>query len=297
MKRDSRGSMAYWDKWIGFCTKSIGERWERPKLPSGSPEYRPQYVFELTIKHLELSLRRYSRGDAVSELSQHFAGLLDAWEEAERLGKDVWSDEVQYARHSWSVNLDHYIDCFWLTGLALTLQIPDDQWQRLVVLMGNEGEDALLDRVIATRQPDRKVGDRVCFPNAYGRLLAVIDAPTEQRSSLLLAYLDTWFHSLRNSGSPNFPRAFRTPSWWEFCANEALGMKGGYFGCWCVEAVAVAHAFGIDDSPCIKRHNYPGDLRQDNRCPRYPDPEPALPPPLPSQAITSSSWLSRLLKK
>lgn len=81
-----------------------------------------------------------SRGDL------HFPGLLDAWEEAERLGKEVWSEEIQYTRHAWVVNLDHYIRCFWLTGLALTLDIPDDQWQRLLTLMGNEGQDAFTIR-------------------------------------------------------------------------------------------------------------------------------------------------------
>lgn len=202
MRRDSRGQLAYWDKWILFSNESIRERWERLEKPSGNPEYRPQYVFELADRYLELILRRYSRGDAVSELAEHFAGLLDAWEEAERLGKEVWSDEIQYTRRAWAVNLDHYIRCFWLTGLALALSISDAQWKRLLALMGNEGEDTLLDRVIASRQPGRKIGDKLCFPKAYQHLLIAVEAPIEQRPRLLRSYLDSWFSNLKDAGAP-----------------------------------------------------------------------------------------------
>ncbi|MCD9117144.1 DUF1910 domain-containing protein [Pseudomonas bijieensis] len=54
--------------------------------------------------------------------------------------------------------------CFWLVGLGLALEIPDDQWQRLLVLIGNEGEDVLLDRIIASRSPARTVGPVLLYP-------------------------------------------------------------------------------------------------------------------------------------
>lgn len=302
MIRDSRRDKAYWDEWTTFLEDSIRKAWERLKQPPGDPNYRPQYVFELANDHYELMLRRYSRGDPVSELSQYFPGLLKAWEESERLGKDVWSDEIQYTRHAWAVNIDHYVRCFWLTGLALTLDIPDEQWQRLLALMGNEGEDALLDRVIASRQPGRPIGDKLRFPKAYQRLLDVVEAPAGQRPQLLRNYLDSWFSSLKNAGSPSFPKDYRTPYWWDFCTDEAVGMKGGYFGCWCIEAVAVAKALTIDDSLCLDHPNYPGDLIQDDRGPRYTDPTLSLESNTkriePSRAATqprSRSWLSRFL--
>lgn len=302
MIRDNRQAQDYWDEWIAFDLKKIIQRKEVDARPGGDLLYRPQYLYELVRDHSELMLRRYSRGDAVSELAQYFPGLLDAWEEAERLGKDVWSEQIQYTRHAWAVNLDHYVRCFWLTGLALTLRIQDEQWERLIALMGNEGEDALLDRVIASRQLGRKIGDKLCFPKAYQRLLNVLDAPVERRPQLLRSYLDSWFPSLKNAGSPSFPRDHRTPYWWDFCTEEGRQIKGGYFGCWCIEAVAVAKAFDIDDSLCLDHPNYPGDLIQDGRSPRYADPSP-LPDSDTSRVELSSvalqphrrSWLSRLL--
>lgn len=297
MKRDPRGSIAFWDKWIAFFSKSIQESWERLAQPAGDPGYRPQYAFELAKDHYELMLRRYSRGDESDQLPQYFLGLLDAWEESDRLGKEVWDEKVQYARHSWRLNIDHYIRCFWLTGLALLFNIPDEQWHRLVSLMGNEGEDALLDRVIASRQPGRSIGKNLCFPKAYRPLLELIDASPELRPELLRGFLDGWFSSLEDAGSPELPREFRTPYWWTLYADEDLGMQGAYFGCWCIESAVVSKVFGINDAICLSHPNYPGDLLEDGRSPRYPDPPQDSVPMnlLFSKPLSLGSWVRRLL--
>lgn len=295
MKRDLRGSMAYWDKWVAYCGGLILSMQKTLEQPSGDPSYRPQYVSELAKEHYELMLRRYCRGDAVVDLPQYFEDQLNAWEESERLGKGVWDSDTWYTRHSWRVNLDHYIRCFWMTGLAFTLNMPDSQWQRLLALMGNEGEDALLDRVIAFRQPGRRIGEALCFPKAYQRLLEVVEAPEAERPKKLRAFIERWYPSLKNAGSPKFPPPFRTPYWYTYGDHNFEG--GAYFGRWCIEAVAVATVFEIDDSASLDHPNYPGDLRQDNRCPRYPDPEPAMPPPLPTSVTPQHGWLSRWLGK
>jgi hypothetical protein len=120
---------------------------------------------------------REQRGfDPIEEMAKYFDHLLHAWEEAERLGKDVWTPEQQYTRHDWKANLDHYIVCFWLVGLALALGVPDEQWHRLLALIGNEGEDHRLDRIIASRQPGRQVGSSLCHPAPYQRLVDGINA-------------------------------------------------------------------------------------------------------------------------
>ncbi|HEX7634690.1 MAG TPA: PoNe immunity protein domain-containing protein [Noviherbaspirillum sp.] len=294
MRRDVRGSEAYWNKWVDYSVGRIKTMREKSDEP-GDDDYLPQYLFELAIRHLVLMLERYSRGDDVRDLSRHFDGLLEAWENAERLGRHVWNSETQFTRHSWAVNLDHYIDCFWLIGLALTLKIPDAEWQRLLILVGNEGEDTLLDRVIASRQPDRKIGGKLCFPKAYQRLLDVVEAPKADQSGKLRTFVEHWYPSLKNAGSPSFPPAYRTPYWYAYGDQNFQG--GAYFGRWCIEAVAVATAFDIADTACLDHPNYPGDLRQDNRSPRYPDPESAVPPLQPPPSAAKRGWLSRLLGK
>jgi hypothetical protein len=301
MKRDGRGTAEYWGGRVASSELRISKvKHVREAAQPANPEYEPQYVFDLAKMHLYLILERYSRGDNVNELDQHFLGLLDAWEESDLLGEEVWGKEEKCLRQSWALNLHHYMDCFWLTGLALTLNIPDNQWQRLVALMDNEGEDALLDRVIASRQTKRPIGDKLCFPKAYRGLLDVMKAPVEERSRLLRSYLDGWFDSLKNAGSPKVERYLRTPYWYTYGDESFEG--GAYFGRWCIEAAAVVKVFGIDDSLCLDHPNYPGDLIQDGRSPRYADPSPS-----PRAEMSRGerghmgpkkrqrSWLSRLL--
>lgn len=228
---------------------------------TGDPMYRPQYLFEFTKNHWHLILRRYSRGDAIGELDQYFSPLLEAWEQSEALGKDVWTEQQQFTRHAWRVNLDHYIVCFWLVGLALALKIPDDQWQRLIALVGNEGEDELLDRVIASRSLGRRIGSGLCHPKPYQRLLDAINAAPDQQPKLLAEFVQNWYRELNRPPKLSLSEMtamYDRPYWYTY-GNKGLN-DSGYFGRWCIEAVAAVKAFDLDDSFCLGHEHYPGDL-------------------------------------
>lgn len=263
MLRDSKGTLDFWSEWIAFEQDYVEERLATDG--SANPNYFPQFLYDTSKGYLRLILRGYSRGDRVDELSTHFEGLLDLWERSERLGREVWSDQEWYRRHSWSINLDHYMHCFWVVGLAILLEVRQDQWQRLLSLVGNEGEDELLDRVIATRQPDRKVSSKLCFPKVYELLLAAVNAPVEQQSELLRQFLDRWYPNLKRAGSPKLPSS-RDPYWYDYGDQNFEG--GAYFGRWCIEAAVAAKLFGIDDALCLSHPYYPGDLVRDGRSPR-----------------------------
>lgn len=280
MKRDRLGNMDYWDKWIRFGEQAIFESKQIVLTPPGDPRYRPQFIFGIVQDSYELALRRYSRGDPISELSV-FDDVMEFWEESRRLGEEVWSPEQFHTHKSWTVNFDLYIVCFWLVGLALTLDVPEKQWERLLVLIGNEGEDLLLDSVIFSRKTGRKIGDNLCFPKAYRKLLDVTLAPTEQQPKVLRAYLDGWYTGLKEAGPTTSPSSHRTPYWYKFGDENFEG--GAYFGRWCIEAVAVAKAFNIDDTLCLDHPHYPGDLLKDGRSPRYPD----------TSALVQKNWLGR----
>lgn len=299
MIRASEGSLHYWDEWVIYGDESIADFFSQSCLPSENKEYRPQFLFEIVKKNWHQILRRYSRGDDIKELAQYFPPLLDAWEESERLGRDVFTEQQQYTRHAWKVNLDHYIVCFWLVGLALALDIPDEQWQRLLALIGNEGEDALLDRVIASRQQGRKIGEALCHPKPYQRLLHAIDAPVEQQPCLLAEFVANWYRELDRPAKPgNAPATamYERPYWYTYGDKNFEG--GAYFGRWCVEAVAAVKAFGLDDSLCLGHEHYPGDLlRSDGPTthPARPDAEEAQPDAYPPATAPAKNWFKRLL--
>ncbi|BBO58959.1 PoNi-like cognate immunity protein [Mycoavidus sp. B2-EB] len=262
MIRDQLKDKDYFDKWLKFEQQSINNSLEQIRQPSKNPSYRPQYVYEIVHDYRHLLLMDYSRGEIISKLARYFPPLLDAWEEAERLGKDIWTEQQQYTRHAWVVNLDHYIICFWLIGLALSLEIPNDQWQRLLTLIGNEGEDELLDRIIANREPSRKIGSKLCHPKPYQRLLDAINAPKDKQAKKLKSFITKWYPELNRpsrNGLSEMTAMYARPYWYKYHT-----LEGGYFGYWCIEAVAAVKAFGLDDSLCLGHPNYPGDLLRPN---------------------------------
>lgn len=299
MMRDALATIEYWIKWINFEGDAISKRIKLIGEPSKNLSYEPQYVRDLAFKHVKLALRHYSLGVPVNQLLQYFDSLIHYWEESERLGKEVWTPEQQRIRHTWSINLDFYIDCFWLVGLALALEIPESQWHRLIVLIGNDGQDELLDRIIKTRSPHRRVGDSLCYPKPYAQLLKAADAKVSAQPALLAKFVSYWYQdvgSAARSGREKQAVPYKKPYWHSYHSP----MKGAYFGYWCLEAVAAVKAFGLDDSQCVGHPHYPGDLlRRDVVTP--PDMSRLLPelaatigappqPPFTGEPRTITTW-------
>jgi len=257
MIRDSMANEGYWFErvakdcaWIEKALKLLSE-------PSRNPVYDPQFSFDLSKDILRLMLRHYSQGDSVLEIGLLFSKLLDVWELSNGLADEVCAEHNLRACREWNFdlsNLNHYIWCFWLVGLALALQIPDDQWKRLLTLVGDGGKDVLLDRVIATRQTSRIVGDVLLHTKPYARLVKAIDAPDDQQAALLQEFVDCWYVELNRRGN-------QQPWWYHYGNPEKHPLeKGSYFGRWCIEAVAAVAAFKLDDSKCLGHPHYPGDL-------------------------------------
>ena len=299
MLRSPRGRVGYWNEWVLYNEEEMERMRLRIEMPAGDPEYRPRYVYELAKEHWHQILRRYSKGDDISILESYFPGLLQAWELSNVLSKQFIAHTEIEKRRGWALNLDHYIVCFWLVGLALVLEIPDDQWQRLLVLIGNEGQDALLDRVIASRQPGRKIGETLCHPKPYQRLLKAIDAPTDQQAGLLAEFVDHWYRELdRPAKKGNAPATamYERPYWYTYGNQNFEG--GAYFGRWCVEAVAAVKAFGLDDSLCLGHEHYPGDLLRPEGPSTHPVREDeTAEAQTPIEPTSKSSWWSRWLGK
>jgi Domain of unknown function (DUF1911)/Domain of unknown function (DUF1910) len=257
--RDAVANIEYFDKWVEFEKNLIAENIDIISRPSGNPGYRPQFVRDLAFMHLKLLLYRFSRGDPVEDLPQYFEPFLHYWEESMRLGATVWTAEQQTKRHSWAINLEHYMDSFWLVGLALAFNIPMAQWQRLLKLIGNEGEDTLLDKLIASREPGRKIGSVLCYPMPYKKLLTAIESPKSKQAQLLQNFVENWYVDLakavkKASQQQGYP--ITKPYWY----NYHNPMHGAYFGYWCLEAIAAVKAFNLDDSLCTGHPHYPGDL-------------------------------------
>ncbi len=279
MIRAPWGDQKYWDGRFDRFDTVIKEDFIRFKQPSKNPGYRPQFTFDTAFYCFRLICIRYSRGDAIGELSQYFNGLLDAWELSNKLANELnatlepgqgWDHRhiltaAQASEDSRShgdprawvfslENLNHYNWCFWLVGLALLLEIDDALWKQLLRLVGGEGEDALLDRVIAAKEKDRKIGTTLLHEKPYARLLKAVDAPQEEQATLLKVFVDNWYNELNRKGNEEL--------WWYIYGDPDKHplSQGSYFGRWCIEAAVCAKVFGLDDSLCRSHEYYPEAL-------------------------------------
>ncbi len=291
MIRCSLGDSHYWEFVTEYRAKRLIEEWERIKEPSANPIYRPQYILNSNHNHIRHILASYSAGASIHSLSQYFLGFLDTWELSNRLSEEICAEHDLSTCRDWDFslsNLNHYNWCFWLVGLALTLNIPSDQWQRLLTLIGGEGEDELLDRVIASRSPDRRIGTALLHAKPYARLLKAVVAPKEQQAALLRDFVDHWYAELKRPPPKDRRAPTIEPFWYLYCDLQKNPLeKGSYFGCWCIEAVAAVKAFGLDDSLCLGHDHYPGDLLR----PDGPSTHPVRSTP------QAAGWFARLFGK
>jgi Domain of unknown function (DUF1911)/Domain of unknown function (DUF1910) len=293
MIRDVQGDQKYWLSRISHWNEALTRSWKRISEPSQNPIYRPQYVFDTGVYQIRLLLTLYSSGIPIRELAQHFPGLLDAWELSNRLSDEVCKEHHLQTCRDWDfslTNLNHYNWCFWLVGLGLCLEIPEDQWQRLLALVGGEGEDVLLDRVIASRSPERRIGPALLHAKPYARLLKAVNASKAQQAALLREFVDHWYAELKRPAPKNRKAPTVQPFWYIWGDPEKHPLEmGSYFGRWCIEAVAAVKAFGLDDSLCLGHEHYPGDLLRPNGPSTHPAREEAPEP--------TRSWFSSLFEK
>lgn len=298
--RDRLGDAAYWDKWVSFVDEQQKKDLETIKRPSANPAYYPQFIYDMSCQHYEQILRRYSRGDDVGGLAGDLEPLIELWELAEREGKGVWTAEQQVRRHSWEKNIDFYIISFWTIGLSLALGLSQPLWERLIALIGNEGEDELLDRIIATRQPKRRIGSKLCHPLPYGRLLAAVNAQHDvDKTQLLRDFVERWYSELDRHPKRGLSRdtaMYERPYWYDFGDNNFNG--GAYFGRWCVEAIAAVKAFDLDDSLCLGHPAYPGDLLRPHGTSTHTKPGATVAntAAIESKPAHGKGWIRRLLK-
>lgn len=257
MMRAPMGNKQYWEKAVANGIRAIQMAEEQLKVPAVVENYEAQYVWNYTLDHPRQTLTQYSRGDAIRDLYNPFPKVLDAWELSNREAEAICRKFGYPTCRDWTYslrNLEHYQWCFWLVALALLMDTSDADWQRLLALVGGEGEDALLDRVIATRTSARTLGKKVLHKKPYARLWAVVQAPPTEQAQGLRDFVEHWYAELR--------RAPKDDIWWYDLGDPEINPleKGSYFGRWCLEAAAVAKAMSIDDSLCQGHEHYPGDF-------------------------------------
>ncbi|APQ10297.1 hypothetical protein BJP27_01800 [Pseudomonas oryzihabitans] len=282
MIRDVRADEKYWEdriskdlEWLKECNRLV-------LLQDLNRDYFPQFFWDASKDILQLILRKYSAGKTIFGLKEDFSILIERWLVSDASAEEICQKLSLSSCRDWVFdlkNLNHYNWSLWLVGLALALEIPNDQWQKLLELIGGEGEDFLLDLIVKSRDPSRKIGTVLLHPKPYARLLTAIQSPQEQQAKLLYEFVGHWYSELE--------REDKSGLWWYTYGDPEKNPleKGAYFGRWCIEAVAAVKAFGLDDSLCLGHEHYPGDLLR-----------PAGPTTHSSKKELKKGWLKRFFK-
>lgn len=257
MQRAPLGLKSYWDERIAKFEGTLASDLSSLNAAPVNIFYEPQFWFEHSRYIFRLMLLRYSRGDPIAELKQYFPILLDGWERSNTWMEELSRTQAEEPRRSWTfelTSLNHYNWCFWLIGLALILEIPNNDWQRLLRLVDSAGNDALLDRVIKSRHGARVSTNTILHPKPYARLMKAIDAPKIVQAELLRDFVVHWY--------PELARERNEELWWYIYGHPEMHplSMGSYFGRWCIEAAVVSKVFDISDSLCLGLEHYPGDL-------------------------------------
>jgi alkylation response protein AidB-like acyl-CoA dehydrogenase len=200
--------------------------------------------FNVLQECLTLLYARYSRGYPIATLQSDLVHVLEAWEALPAV--DV--DDV-YTPNSFKNDMTNYVTSLGLLSLAMLLHCDASVVSRLVVCIGNEGQDLLYERFVAKvlGPQKRKPAKKLLYPKAYQALYDALDAPSEEQPRLVQQFVQHWYKHLGRVGWYN---AHKGPE------------GGGFMGYWCWEAAGVAYAFGIYDATFRDLRYYPKDLAE-----------------------------------
>ena len=249
MLRDTLRDKAYFDEAVEFYSDAITEDVEKITSSNRPNLVRMKRTFNLINEVLSYLQVKYSRGDDLIEFRAFIQDLL-TYRKWQKDFADALSDVEQVERipieELHQSDLRNYLKLF---SFAYCLNMGKDYYLQLLELIGNQGQDALFDKIaIALGDTDREIAADTLFKKRFDKLYKVVEGSPEQRPALAKSYMEAWYVL---EESPDI----------HLLDNDA------YDGYWCWEIALVVKLFNIDDSSFIDHPYYPKDLVhwQDNQ--------------------------------
>ena len=226
---------------VDFTEKSIAKGELNLANPdSGIVNFGMAYYF--IFKHrYHLLFRRYSQGESIEVIKQNFPAVIESLERFLQHPEGVPLDFQDF---------DDYVKGLWLVSLALLLGVDSGLLYRLLKCLGNEGQDALFEKLVSTRLTGRPAATGLLYPKAYQPLLDAATAAPGQQAKPMRQFLGAWYKNMK-------------PTYWH--DNHKGQDGGGFFGYWCWEAAAVSVLFDTDDQAYRELPYYPLDMANFSR--------------------------------
>ncbi|HUO55493.1 MAG TPA: PoNe immunity protein domain-containing protein [Rhodoblastus sp.] len=240
MVRDSFKDERYFDEQVRHNDEWLAKFRTLIAEAEGAPERQRILRHTVYRRELEQLIARYSGGEPITALRHDYSRVLEALNDYQRqAGRDA-NDFGHF---------DAYVFALWIMSLAVLLDLSDDETRRAASDLDNEGRDAIFDRLRALRLPGPAPTENLIYPGAYRSLYDALDASGDERTRLILKFLDGWYDAM-------------APAYWR---RSHQGADAGYFGYWCFELAAFVKVLGIDDGAFADHLYYPRDLAQSTR--------------------------------
>ena len=207
--------------------------------PDTTAAHRTRLRYSVFTDWYQLLILKYSQGDAIKNLQLLFPKIVDALE--------AYQGEEESERFEFSRHIEEYVVALWLVSLGIIFEVEDELFEKLVNLVGNEGEDLVYEKLVGTRIGGRTSTDKVLYPKPYQFLRGAIEAEPEHQGKIMTEFLKLWYPAMKDT------------YWYESHKGRD---GGGFFGYWAIEAAGAVKAFDIDDAEFREMPYYPKDLIQ-----------------------------------
>lgn len=194
--------------------------------------HRTRLRLAIYNNQLALWIARYSAGEHVDALKQHFPDVVAACEAYHAQSKAESMDFKFLANN---------IEGLWLVSIAILLEVDDTLFQRLVTAINQPRKDWLYDRLVRTRLPTLLVHGQPAHPKVYGELQKAVRAEGAARDALIQGFLDGYYKRVKGCYFVGQPPETS-------------------FGLWLFELAALVKTSKLDDRSFATNPHYPADL-------------------------------------
>jgi len=149
--------------------------------------------------------------------------------------------------------LSAYDEMLWMLSLGFLLDIPNEEFQKLVNVIDKDGvKDNLFEFIIRAKLPNRKPIEKESYqeffgvPKVFEKLRLAIKETDKTKAEMLIKEFITkeWYKNHKDAG------------WY----NSHKSKHNTYFGYWSFETAAVVAIMDLDDSSFKDCEYYPKDL-------------------------------------
>lgn len=199
---------------------------------------------------LNYTIASYTSGSDITTLKKEYCNVLNYINEGWTMYiVNLTLDKSTYNQYT----LSGYDQMLWMLSLGYLLDIPDEDFKKLVEVIDRDSvKDLLFEFIIRAKLQDRQpimeesYQEHFHIPNCYKKLRQVISETdnTKAEKSAKEFIANEWYKNHKDAG------------WY----NSHKSKHDTYFGYWSFETAAIVKIMGLDDSSFRDCQYYPKDL-------------------------------------